>query len=63
MRKPDEIDLRTAVKLASLVVHCEEMLSPGGHPFDREAIRGIVEDEEIRRWLKSFDPVLLPVLR
>jgi len=58
MRKPDEIDLATAVKLASLVVRCQEMLSPQGHAFDREAVRGLVEDAEIGRWLKSFDASL-----
>ncbi len=63
MREPDDIDLPTRVKLASLVVHCEEMLSPRGHTFDREAVRTIVQDGGVRRWLASFDPVLLPVRR
>jgi hypothetical protein len=51
------------LKLASLVVHCEEMLSPGGHDFDRHAIQGLIADPEVRAFVATFDPVLLPVKR
>jgi hypothetical protein len=60
------------VKLASLAVHAEELLEEEarGHAgaraaeFDRESIRGLLRDPEVREWLD--DPahaVLLPVKR
>lgn len=51
------------IKLGCLVVHCEEALSKEGHPLDFDAIRGIVEDEEVQGWLKHIDRVYLPVKR
>lgn len=51
-------------KLGSLAVHMDEMLSPGGHSFDIEAIRGLLNDVEVREWLKSMDKMaLLPKKR
>lgn len=49
-------------KLGSCVVHAEEFLSPGGHQFDAEAIRGIVNDPEIRTWINAMGP-FMPVKR
>lgn len=52
------------IKLASIAVHAEEMLSPTGHEFDRHAIDGLLLDAEVRALLD--DPkmaVFLPVKR
>lgn len=38
-------------KLASIAVHANEMLSPGGHDFDRIAIRSLLDDPEVRVFL------------
>lgn len=51
------------IKLASLVVHADEATSPGGHAFDATAIRSIVDDPEVKGWLDTIEPVLLPQKR
>lgn len=43
------------VKLGSIAVHADEMLSPGGHDFDRVALQGLLADPEILEWLKGMD--------
>lgn len=49
-----------AVKLASLVVHCQEGIDTG-HPFDAAAVKALASDHGVLAWLDGFDPVLLPV--
>jgi len=52
------------IKLGSIAAHVEEMLSPGGHPFDKSALEGLLQDREVRAFLD--DPrmaVYLPVKR
>lgn len=51
------------IKLASLVVHCEEFFAEGGHSFDRAAIQGLLNDAEVRAFLASIPAVLLPLKR
>lgn len=54
----------TLIKLGSLAVHVEEMLSPGGHALDKSAIEGLLADEEVRTWLEAMDDMaFLPVKR
>jgi len=43
------------VKLGSLVVHIEEAMSSKGHHFDIATIKGQLQDEELREWLKAMD--------
>lgn len=65
------LELRTAVKLASIVVHADEILSgppgewkPGpGFMFDLAAIRSLIDDPDVKEFIKSLDPALLPVKR
>jgi len=63
-KKPEvfEISPALASKLASVVVHADEMLSPMGHGFDRTALEGALRDPEIVAWIKSLGP-LAPVKR
>jgi hypothetical protein len=58
-----QLTMILAVKLAALVVHADEATSPSGHSFDMEAMRGLVQDPEVRAWLATFDAALLPVKR
>lgn len=51
------------IKLASLVVHCDEALSDGGHQLDMEAIRGLAHDPEVLEFVNSMDPIFLPLRR
>lgn len=43
------------VKLGSLAVHADELISPDGHAFDRQAIAGLLNDPEVSMWLKQMD--------
>lgn len=58
-----------AIKLASIVVHAEELLgSLRVHDnlaaaADGSALHGLLVDPEIREFLDGFDPALLPVKR
>ena len=51
------------LKLACIVVHLEEFLSEDGHPVDRIALESALEDPDIKNFVKSIDPVMLPVKR
>lgn len=51
-------------KLGSIAVHCEELLSPHGHEFDRAALGTLFADHEVRTWLFQMDALaMLPVKR
>lgn len=53
--------LSLLVKLGSIAVHADEMLSPQGHQFDKIAIRSLLEDSEVKEWIKQMDAsALLP---
>lgn len=59
-----EPSVSVAVKLASLAVHAQEMLSSGGHHFDQVAIEGLLSDPEIVAYLALLRGMaLLPVVR
>lgn len=52
------------VKLGSIAVHVEEMMSPKGHHFDRAALRTLLDDQEVIEWRKAMDKMaMLPVKR
>jgi hypothetical protein len=54
--------LSLLVKLGSIVVHIEEMLSPTGHGYDKIVLAQLLKDEEVQAWIKMGGP-LLPVKR
>lgn len=41
-------------KLSSIAVHADEMISPDGHDFDREALLSLIGDREVRQWVKEM---------
>lgn len=43
------------VKLGSIAVHADEMLSADGHHFDRVALQGLIADPEVVAWVKEMD--------
>ncbi len=52
------------VKLGSIAVHVDEMLSPDGHNFDRVAIEQLLKDPEVKDWIKQMTAAaMLPVKR
>lgn len=42
-------------KLGSIAVHVDEMLSAGGHQFDRIATENLIWDSEVQEWLRAMD--------
>lgn len=59
-----KLTLSLLVKLASVAVHVEEYLAPGGHPFDAQAIRSILADAEVKKCFEQMRAMgLLPVKR
>ena len=53
----------THIKLASIIVHLEEYLSPEGHPNDRITLLSLLEDQDVKKFVQSIDQVMLPVKR
>ena len=52
------------VKLGSIAVHVEELLSPSGHILDRTALCALLNDPEVQAWKTGMDKMaLLPVKR
>lgn len=64
LNEPDPLHppLTTLVKLGSIAVHVDELMSLKGHEYDRVAIEGLLKDPEVVAWLaamgkQSFLPV------
>lgn len=58
-----EISASLASKLASVVVHADELFSPDGRiGFDEHALEQAARDPEVQEWVKSLGP-LAPVKR
>lgn len=51
-------------KLGSIIVHCEELISPDGHPFDKHALETLASDKEVAEWMSVMRSMaMLPVKR
>lgn len=51
-------------KLASLIVHANEFMSPGGHHVDKTALDGLRADADVQAWLKAMTMMgMAPVKR
>ncbi len=48
-------NLATLVKLGSIAVHVDEMMSPGAHEFDRISIKSLLDDPEVKAWMAEMD--------
>lgn len=59
-----EPSVNVAIKLASIAVHAEEMIGPGGHHFDLSTIQALLQDAEVVAYLAELDALaLLPKKR
>lgn len=64
MTKPLEPSVNTLVKLGSIMVHADEMMSADGHAFDRIALQHLLRDPEVLEWRKEMDAMaMLPKMR
>lgn len=62
MNDPFHPKLSLLVKLGSIAVHADEMLSPGAHEYDAEAIKPLLRDPDLKEWIeqmtkKGFMPI------
>ncbi len=46
-------------KLGSIVAHVDEMLSTKGHHFDLEVLKHLLQDGEVKEWIKQMDALAL----
>lgn len=52
------------IKLGSVIVHQEELMSPHGHEFDKHALETVRNDPEVIAWLEAMTKAaFLPVKR
>ncbi len=59
-----DVSVTLLVKLGSIAVHTEEMMSPKGHHFDKATLDALLNDPEVREWLEAMGAqALLPVKR
>jgi hypothetical protein len=64
MSDPLKPSVSLLCKLGSVAVHVDELLSPGGHAFDREALKTLFADVELQEWLEEMDRMaMLPKKR
>lgn len=54
-----EIDLSLLIKLGSIAVHADEMLSPDGREVDKHTIKDLLSQPDVVQWLKD-NAVMLP---
>ena len=59
---PRTPSLALLVKLGSIVVHADEFTKPGGHEFDMIAMRRLIDDPEVKAWVKLMG-AFLPLKR
>lgn len=56
--------MQLLMKLGSIAVHAQEMLSDDGHAFDRVALKQLLDDVEVKDWIAEMTKMaLLPVKR
>jgi hypothetical protein len=62
--KPDPLkpDVSLLVKLGNIAVHCDELLSPSGHSYDRITLQHLINDKEVQLWIRRMG-ALLPMKR
>ena len=60
--KESAASLSLLVKLGSIAVHADELISADGRQLDKGVIEGLLQDPEVKKWIASMGP-LLPVKR
>jgi hypothetical protein len=62
--KSDPLDpsINLLCKLGSIAVHVEESLSKKGHALDVIAVKSLLDDAEVKQWIKDMG-VYMPLKR
>lgn len=55
MSDPLKPSLTLLMKLGSIAVHAEEIISPGRHQFDIACTETLLSDPEIKEWIAAMD--------
>ena len=64
MNDPLKPSASLLIKLGSVIVHQEEMMSSKGHDFDKHALDTVRNDPEVVEWLARMTKLaFLPVKR
>jgi len=64
MSDPLKPSISLLVKLGSIAVHAEELLSSKGHDFDKRTIDALLTDPEVWEWRQQMDKMaMLPLKR
>lgn len=59
MSDPFRPALTLLVKLGSIAVHVEELMSPQGHHFDKAALGSLLDDAEVKTWLAKMEALAM----
>lgn len=52
------------IKLGSIIVHFEELITPTGHGYDKVALDSLLSDPEVVEWMEQMNAMaMLPVKR
>lgn len=46
-------------KLGSIVVHADEMMSAGGHAFDKVALQQLIKDADVADWIRQMNAMAM----
>jgi hypothetical protein len=58
MKDPLKPEITLLMKLGSIAVHTEELLSTDGHQFDKAVLDTLLQDPEVQGWIKSMGALL-----
>ena len=59
INSPKDPPMSLLVKLGSIAVHADEMLSSDGHVFDRVVTEQLIRDPEVVAWLAAMNKLAL----
>ena len=59
MTDPLKPELALLVKLGSIAIHLDEMLSDKMHEYDQITLQGLLQDKEVIDWLEEMDRLAL----
>lgn len=54
-----QVELSLLVKLGSIAVHADEMISPDGREVDKHTLRNLLDDADVVKWIEE-NKVYLP---
>lgn len=59
MSEPLKPQTSLLVKIGSMAVHADELLSDNGHAYDRVALQALLNDAEVKAWIEEMSAMAL----